>query len=142
MIECIAAVVVVLIIVLVTTLGSPSRNPAHPAQIAAFHILKEIRALSNNKSNSSLTKSASIMGSAFPTNSIPSLGEARIIYSAFSTNIPALQMSSDVLQNSAINIVQKDGSGATADMAGWMVQAGSSIKAIIGLIGILGDELP
>lgn len=82
------------------------------------------------------------MGSAFPTNSIPSLGEARIIYSAFSTNIPALQMSSDVLQNSAINIVQKDGSGATADMAGWMVQAGSSIKAIIGLIGILGDELP
>lgn len=136
-----AAVVVVLLIVLVVTLGCPTQDPAQPAQIAAFHVLKEVRALSNNKASRYLSSAASSMGQVFPSKCMPSLEEARTIYTAFSSNIPVLEASSNALQTSAITMVQKDSSGATADLAGWMIQAGTSIRAIIGLVRILGGEL-
>lgn len=133
LLAAVAAVLIILLVVSTTT----SAPLASPAQLAAFHILIAIKALSAAKCGGSVCVAARRMGGLFGSE-MPTLAEARIIHETFHPSIPALETVRSSLRTGADQLAEKN---CTGDLVGWMRQAAASIDSIIGLLHILGDNL-
>jgi hypothetical protein len=132
--------VIIVLSILVIAAAARRRPIPHitPAQYAACYILKDIKSLAVGKVSMPLVKSAAYMCLRFGS-AVPTPIEADTLYHALSGSETHMLAAASALDAAGFKI--SNGHCAAVVTAGWVHQTASTLRSLVGLIRVLGNEL-